>query len=46
MTRLTKLTELLYFKRMIIEKKIKLYEHNSRNVNSDFSIIISMKGGE
>jgi len=46
MTRLTKLIELLYFKGIIIEKKIKLYEENGRNVDSDFNIIISMKVGE
>ncbi len=46
MTRLTKLTDYFILKGKIIKKKIKLYEDNNRNANSDFSIIISMKGDE
>ncbi len=46
MTRLTQLTELLYFKGKIVNKEIRISELDSRNNSSDFVIIISMMKGE
>ena len=45
MTRLTKLTELLYFKGIIENNHIKMFELNERNNKENFVIIISMLGG-
>lgn len=45
MTRLTKLTELLYFKGIIENNHIKMFESNDRNNKGNFVIIISMPGG-
>lgn len=46
MTRLTKLTELLYFKDMVKNNHIKIFELNDKNNKGDFVIIISMKGSK
>ncbi len=45
MTRLTKLTELLYFKGIIENNHIKILELNDKNNEENFVIIISMIGG-
>lgn len=45
MTRLTKLTELLYFKGIIEDNHIKIFELNNKNNKENFVIIISMLGG-
>ncbi len=44
MTRLTGLTELLYFKGIKENNHIKVFESNNRNDKEDFVIIISMRG--
>lgn len=44
MARLTKLTELLYFRGIIENNYIKIFELNDRNNKENFVIIISMKG--
>ena len=44
MTRLTKLTQLLYFKRIVKNNHIKMFELNDKNNKGDFVVIISMKG--
>ena len=43
--RLRKLTELLYFKEIIENNYIKIFELNDRNNKENFAIIISMLGG-
>ena len=46
MTRLAKLTELLYFKGIVKNNHIKIFELNDKNNKGDFVIIIPMKGGK
>ena len=45
MTRLTRLIELLYFKGIVKNNHIKIFEKNDTNNKDNFVIIISMLGG-
>lgn len=46
MTRLTRLIELLYFKGIVKNNHIKIFELNDKNNKGDFVVIILMKGGK